>query len=221
MRNAELEANPGSLPYLVDKDTFDELGTDIFHDVLDKVWPSDGIIPWTSAEEYRAIVEFLDVVPPQVQSGIGRWLLRKRSEMASGRRISSGLVVLDDRDRMVFACSHYRHWADEKDWLAEFTLLTSLRHVQALESGAADDTTTLGVAALVESRSGKSGVSYIFVMLRGREASLEIPAALRRSSEWQFGIHCHRDGTTREVKVRRNETCPCMSGKKFKRCCGK
>jgi len=52
---------------------------DIYHDVIDKVWPDDGIIPWQSAGEYRAIVEFLDAVPPTAQSEVGASVPLNRS----------------------------------------------------------------------------------------------------------------------------------------------
>jgi len=159
------------VPYLAHPDDFDELGTDLFHDIIDKVWPDDGIIPWRSVDEYRAIVEFLDAVPPQIQSVVGRWVLRKRSEILREQKVSSGLVSLDFRDRLVFMCSHYRYWSDVKQWLGEIALLTALRHFQALESGASEDTKTLGVAALVEERGGRVGVSYTFFMLTGSSLS--------------------------------------------------
>jgi hypothetical protein len=165
MRKADEEAAapfPTSSPYLSDPDDFDALGTDLFHDVIEKIWPDDGPIPWTSADEYRAIVEFLDEVPPQLQSQIGRWFLRKRAEIAGGAHMSSGLIRLGLRDRLVFACSHIRHWGSARDWFAEFALLTSLRHQQASETGADHDTRTLGVAALVEDRAEETGVSYNF-----------------------------------------------------------
>ena len=73
-----------AIPNLADAEDFDELGADIFHDVIDKVWPHDGIVPWQSASQYRAIVEFLDAVPPGGQSTVGRWILRKRSEIHGG-----------------------------------------------------------------------------------------------------------------------------------------
>jgi hypothetical protein len=224
MRKADEEAALRSVtgtPYLSHPDHYDELGTEIFHDIINKVWPDDGMIPWRSAEEYRLIVEFLDKVPPQIQSDIGRWLLDKRSEIADGIRISSGLVRINFRHRLVFACSHFRHWDNAKEWFYEFKSLTFLRHLQALESGAEDDTETLGVAALVEDRGERTGVSYIFIMLRGREASIEIPTDLRRYYEWKYGIHNHRDGTMMERKIKPNETCPCMSGKEFGICCGR
>ena len=188
--------SPSEGPYLAHPAYFDDLGTDLFHDVIDKVWPTDGVIPWRHAEEYRAIVEFLDSVPPNVQSLIGRWFLRKRAEIASGRRQSSGLVLLERRDRLVYACSDARHWEDTHDWQIEITLLAAMRHKQALETGAPDETATLCVAALVEERDGQTGVSYSFVMLNGHEADVPIPADLRSSFERQYGVHNHRAGET-------------------------
>lgn len=223
LRAADEESVSGSVtgvPYLAHPYLFDELGTNLFHDVIDKVWPDDGIIPWKCVEEYRMIVEFLDAVPPEVQSQVGRWILSKRFEVAKGQRVSSGLIQLDFRDRLVFACSHLHHWTDAREWFREFTMLTALRHVQALESGASEDSRTLGVAALVEERGERTGVSYGFFMLIGCEASPEIPVGLRRNFEFRYGIHNHGAGTTLEPEIRPDETCPCMSGKAFGICCG-
>jgi hypothetical protein len=215
--------SPTGVPYLAHQIQFDELGTDIYHDVIDKVWPDDGIIPWQSADEYRAIVEFLDAVPPTAQSEVGRWMLRKRTEIAKGRRLSSGLIQLSGGDRLVFACTHFRHWTDEQSWMAEFTGLTVLRHTQALEGGAGEDAKTLGVGALVEDRGEKTGVQYSFVMLIGVEptVSLRLPKDLRRYFEWTYGIHNLEAGTASIPFVAPDETCPCMSGKEFRLCCGR
>jgi hypothetical protein len=206
------------LPYLADPDDFDELGADIFHDVIDKVWPDDGVVPWQSAEEYRMIVEFLDLVAPEAQSVVGRWILRKRADVEEGQRTSSGLIRLGKQDRLVFACSHIRYWLDGHDWLRQVAMLASLRHTQALESGAPDETKTLAVGVLVEERSD---VSYSFVMLNGREAGIPLPADLRKYLEWRYGIHNHSDGGTSELFVSQHELCPCMSEKAFGNCCGK
>lgn len=213
-------ASPGRLPMLADPGDFDELGAAIFHDILDKVWPSDGIIPWRSADEYRSIVEFLDSIPPQAQSALGRWFLQKRRDIQEESRVSSGLSTLDHRDRLVFACSHLQHWPDAHSWLAQFTLLTALRHSQALESGAPKTTKTLGIAALVEGRGEHSGAAYSFVLLSGLEAALKIPSELRRAQERRFGIFNHASGMTKEVEICPDEPCPCMSGRSFSQCCG-
>jgi hypothetical protein len=102
--------SPTSVPYLPDTDEFDSLGADLFHDVIDKVWPDDGIIPWSSASEYRRIVEFLDAIPPQFQAELGRWFLQKRRELARGERKPSGVVRIDRKDRLVYGCSDRKYW---------------------------------------------------------------------------------------------------------------
>ena len=199
MQAADVEAARGfatSLPYLADSVEFDSLGTDIFHDVINKVWPADGVIPWRSASEYRKIVEFLDSIPPQMQSVIGRWFLRKRAEIESGKMASSGLIRPLQRDRLVFGCSNGKHWDKAGDWASEIGLLTVLRHAQAFESGAQSDSITLGVGALVEERAGKSGVSYTFVLLAGQDGILPIPPNIRADLESQYGVFNEPLGTT-------------------------
>ena len=190
------EGSPTSVPYLADMENFDEVGTNIFHDVIDKVWPDDGIVPWQSASEYRSIVEFLDSVPPRVQSEVGRWFLQKRSEIAKGQHTSSGLVRLDREKLLVFACSHFRHWRSQTEWMAEFTVLTNIRHLQAIESGASDKTVALGVGALVEDRAGRRGVAYGFVMQKGFDSIDPIPENVRSYIERQYGIYNHVEGRT-------------------------
>jgi hypothetical protein len=207
-------------PYLAHPDHFDELGTNLFHDLIDNVWQHDGDIPWQSPEEYRAMVEFLDAVPPSGQSAVGRWPLQKRHEMAKGQQVASGLHQLHLRDRLVYACSELRHWKAIQSWRAEFTAYVSMRHAQALETGAPEESTTFGIGALVDERKR---VSYSFVMLLGRNAvaSVKLPRDLRRWLEWKYGIHDHDGRETREAAFSLNEPCPCASGKKFKRCHGR
>ena len=142
------------------------MGADLFHDVIDKVWPDDGIIPWSSASEYRRIVEFLDAIPPQAQSELGRWFLRKRRELARGERKPSGVVRINRQDRFVYGCSDRKYWDRAESWQAHFHALTALRHAQALESGAAPDSVTLGVGA-GRAYNG-SAWGFIFFRLAGR-----------------------------------------------------
>jgi len=37
----------------------------------------------------------------------------------------------------------------------------------------------------------------------------------------QLGMWLYKDGELLDTTIGRNESCPCQSGKKFKRCCGK
>ena len=223
LRSADEHSMGGSatgVPYLTDVRGFDELGADIFHDVIDKVWPDDGIVPWQSASEYRSIVEFLDTLPPGIQPIVWRWILRKRSEIAGGSHTSSGIVRLEFGDRLVFACSHFRHWSSEHEWMAEFALLANIRHIQAIESGASDNTVTLGVGALVEDRADRRGVAYSFVMQKGSTSAVPVPEDLQRNFEWRYGVYNHAVGTTLMPDIEVGVLCPCLSGKTFGSCCG-
>ena len=207
------------LPFLAHPTSFDSLGTELFQDILEKVWPDDGIIPWRSADEYRSIVEFLDAVPPTVQASIGRWILKKRAELAQGQNIPSGIAVIG-ADRLVFSCSNSSSFPSSEDWLAEAFTLAMLRHTQAIESDAAATTNTLCVAVLVDDEKGR-GVSYSFVLLQSSAALQPIPQDIRSNFEWRYGIHNHKLQTTEEQQFNRSDLCPCMSGREFGMCHGK
>ncbi len=221
MHDADMSAagHPSSLPALPPIDGLDDTGVDIYHDILDKLWPDDGSIPWRTADEYRRIVEFLDAVPAALQAVAGRWFLRKRAEIANGAPRSSGVLRLGNRDRIVYSCSNSHDWTADT-WFREVLALTSLRHEEALSSGAPADTVTLGIGALVNSVLG-TAVIYNFSYFEGHAALEPLPLELRQNLQWLYGRHHHEDGRTKEVRVGRNDQCPCMSGKKFKKCCGR
>ena len=208
-----------TVPATPDPDHFDILGANIYRDIIDKVWPDDGRIPWTSADEYRSIVEFLDRVPPPIQGIVGRWLLGKRSDLAAGHHRSSGLVVVNDGDRLVYTCRRRDTIEKDEHWAAEVASLASLRHVEALQTGAPPDSTTLAVGALVEPPPA-IGVAYVFTMLQGQQHSDLLAPHEQRVLQWEYGKFNHQRGTTTPLVVNRKDPCPCGSGKKFKRCCG-
>lgn len=207
------------LPFLAHPTEYDSLGTELFRDILEKVWPDDGTVPWQSADEYRAIVEFLDAVPPTVQASVGRWILKKRAELAQGQETPSGLARLG-ADRLVFCCTNYSSWPNLEDWLDEAFTLAMLRHSQAIESGAPATTTTLCVAVLVDFDKGQR-VSYSYFLLQSSAALQPIPPDIRLYFEWRYGIHNHELGTTKELSVNQSDRCPCMSGRIFEMCHGK
>ncbi|HUP23694.1 MAG TPA: hypothetical protein VNB06_12235 [Thermoanaerobaculia bacterium] len=206
------------MPFLAHESEFDPLGADLYHDVIEKVWQDDGIVPWKTAEEYRTIVEFLDAVPPAIQANIGRWFLQKRRDLAQGHITPSGLAVIGD-DRLVFACSNIVGWRDYDDWLSELAAVATLRHSQALETGAPDSTTTMLVGALIDN-GPSGGISYSFVLLRSRDALAPLPPDLRRSFEWRYGLHDHGRMRTTPLEVGPKDACPCLGGKLFEECCG-
>jgi len=219
LREAFVPNSPTAVPEFPDVTYVGDIGAEIFHEIIDKVWHDDGVIPWSNPEQYRAIVEFLDNVPPSLQTIVGSWFFKKRSELASGQARSSGIVQVNN-NRLVYLCTNITSDSDAREWQAQFSALTILRHTQAIESGALTDSMTLGVAALVETRGSKSGVSYIYVLLRGSDALVPIPTDIRRFYEYNYGIYSNQKRAISELRVTRNELCPCMSGKKYKKCCG-
>jgi hypothetical protein len=192
---------PGCVSFLAPLEGPDKLGADLFHDIINKVWPDDGPIPWNSADQYREIVEFMDRLPPTAQAIAGRWFLEKRRMLDEGTSRASGLIRLGSQDRVVYGCSSEKTWASAEEWNAEFSGLAALRHTQAIETGSPKDTVTLGVAAFVETRCAAHGVSYLFIMLKGVDGQLPMPSDLRRSLERRYGHHNHANGTTSEVKT--------------------
>jgi hypothetical protein len=200
-----------SRPFLVDEHDFDKQGADLFHDVIDHVWPHDGIIPWRDADEYRAIVEFLDAVPPTLQATTGSWFLRKRAEIEAGRSQASGMSVVDN-ERLIYACTHARTWSQES-WGLEVADLATLRHVQAVESGASKESRTLGVGAWVHPK----GVAYTYVLMGGKQ---HVPQPRRTQLEVRYLVWHEREQGIRPLGVTGKKPCPCGSRKRFGRCCG-
>lgn len=192
---AESSGRATSLPFLPHPTNFDELGADIYRDVMDKVWHDDGDIPWSTAAEYRRIVEFMDNVPPTIQAGIGRWYLSKRKSLQQGESTPSGLAKTNSDDRIVFLCSQESKWPGKNEWIAEVSGVTMLRHSQAVTSGASSSTQSLGIGALVSTKPTQ-GVAYAFVMLSGKQAEIAMPAELLRQFQLRNGIHDHSKATT-------------------------
>tara|TARA_B100000965_G_scaffold306346_1_gene265293 strand:- start:617 stop:1225 length:609 start_codon:yes stop_codon:yes gene_type:complete len=192
------EEEPSCFPYLADPDSVDVVGTAIFHDVIDKIWPDDGIISWSHPDQYRRVVELLDVVPPELQGYVGRWFLAKRRELKEGRHWASGIGVLNHSNRLIYACSHLRNWETEGHWQAEVALLTAVRHHQALESGAPATSATLGIGALVEDRPPRTGIAYFYFLLDGEQPH-NVPLELRDYVASHYGVYDHQAGTVREA----------------------
>lgn len=221
LRDADEQAVVGhstDVPFLADAFDVDELGSELFRDVLEKVWPDDGIIPWRSADDYRAIVEFLDSVPPTVQAAIGRWFLQKREELQQGQLVPSGLARLGP-NQLVYCCSKISDSPSKEEWASEAFNLAMLRHTHAIESGAPAPSKTLCVAALVDDERMR-GVLYTFVFLQTSAALEPIPPDIRNYLEWKYGIFDHRLGETKRREFSAGEPCPCLGGQDYGKCHG-
>ena len=53
----------------------DALYAALIDDLIEKVWPQDGPIAWREPDEYRAIVERLDRIPPAMRARLGRKII--------------------------------------------------------------------------------------------------------------------------------------------------
>jgi SEC-C motif-containing protein len=113
--------------------------------------------------------------------------------------------TLDERGREEFDLEATREWSKDTDWKG--------LEIIAVEQGGADD---------------DSGIVEFIARYEMDDQLLELHerATFKKSDDglWQFidGRVIGRDPYRRETpKVGRNDPCPCGSGKKYKKCCGK
>ncbi len=94
-------------------------------------------------------------------------------------------------------------WAGQSDWLG-------LEVVETNDGGAEDDTGMVEFIARYEDA-------------RGEHAHHERAEFEKNDGRWMFvrGRQMNEPVRREAPKVGRNEPCPCGSGKKFKKCCGK
>jgi SEC-C motif-containing protein len=112
--------------------------------------------------------------------------------------------TLHPRDRDGFDAESARRWSAESEWLG--------LEIRDVDRGAEDDDE--GVVEFVAS----------YVQDGAEEAHHEIASFRRVDGRWCFvdGKIVGKEPFVRaEPKVGRNDPCPCGSGKKFKKCCGK
>jgi SEC-C motif-containing protein len=92
-------------------------------------------------------------------------------------------------------------WAKESDW-------KSLEIIKTVKGKAADKTGTVEFKAH-------------YMQKRARFTHHELATFKKVDGEWLFFEGEQFNGpVSREVKVGRNDPCPCGSGKKYKKCCG-
>ena len=107
-----------------------------------------------------------------------------------------------------------REWAEESDWLRLDILRT--------ENGGVDDTTGIVEFKAHYVSKGSKGSREATTGEEGEHH--EIAEFRRDNGSWYFwdGKQIGPPPVTREApKIGRNDPCPCGSGKKFKKCCGK
>lgn len=188
----------------------------LFNELIEHLWEDDGDIPWQDAEDYRRIVAAIDAVPPSTRGELARWVLGKRRELRQTGARASGAWLADNEKLFVYACDALDRYSTTEDftiWLASLTL--ARREAVAEQTGIR--VPAVGIGALA--RSDPPGVAYSYTYVDGKVAPL--PQDVRWAIERDLGrLDLERRRTVR-IKPGRNDPCPCGTGTKSKRCCGR
>jgi hypothetical protein len=157
----------------------DTLHAALVDDLIEKVWPQDGPIRWREPDDYRAIVERLDRIPPAVRTTLGRKLIATlRGAIETDDRRSFLLYDTSQEARLLFVCDVLHDGEPDDRLMVEIALLASVRQRQALESGADPDGVTLAVGILHSER----GRQYSFTLVGSPPPHVpdELPAQIER-----------------------------------------
>lgn len=190
----------------------DRIHAAFVEDLIEKVWPQDGPWPWQDPDDYRRIVEVLDRIPPAVRATVGRKMWQTFLQVRRTKERRSFLMVDSSQEaRLAFVYDTLERVSSESQ-MARLSAIASVRQNEALESGAADSSVTLGVGILHDEDRGRQ---FTFAYVEGRPP---LSGAVRWHIDNEFGAF---DGATvRSLpKPGRNDRCPCGSGKKYKNCC--
>jgi hypothetical protein len=177
---------PSSVPMLPmgALDDEDALYAALVDDLIEKVWPQDGPIPWREPDEYRAIVERLDRILPAMRARLGRKIIvTLREAIAADDRRSFLLYDASQDARLLFVCDVLHDGDPEDRLMAETALLASVRQHQALESGADANSVTLAVGIF---HSGNQGRQYSFALVGSPPPA--VPDDLRGQIECDYGV---------------------------------
>jgi hypothetical protein len=156
----------------------------LIDDLIEKVWPQDGQIPWRHPDDYRLIVERLDRIPPALRARLGEKLVAtlKDAIEADGRR-SFLLIDTSQNARLLFVCDVLRDGEREDRLMAEIALLANVRQLQALENGEDPDSATLAIGIL---HCDGRGRQYSFAHVG--TPPLDVPDELRAQIERDYGV---------------------------------
>jgi hypothetical protein len=156
----------------------------LIDDLIEKVWPQDGPIPWRHPDDYRLIVERLDRIPPALRAQLGQKLVATlKDAIEAGGRRSFLLIDTSQNARLLFVCDVLRDGEREDRLMAEIALLANVRQLQALENGEDADSVTLAIGTLHCERRGRQ---YSFAHVG--TPPLEVPDELRAQIERDYGM---------------------------------
>jgi hypothetical protein len=187
----------------------DPYGLAMYRELVERTWGPNDYIPGFPAEDYRPILNYLDDVPAVVQVHVGRWIMELQAELKkTGHRVS-GTTLLVNRP-LIYICDYAKNAVSIKDWRGQLFALTALRASEWREQ-ARKDVSVLGISV----RVGSNGNEYTYALLR---RGSRFPNDLRRSTQWLFGAANFATFEAHNLKLGRNEPCPCGSGWKYKHC---
>lgn len=156
----------------------------LIDDLIEKVWPQDGPIPWRDPDEYRMIVERLDRIPPAIRATLGMKLIATlKAAIDADERRSFLLLDTSQNARLLFVCDVLHDGEREDRLMAELALLANVRQHQALESGADPSSVTLAVGILhCEGRGRQYTFAHVGTPPR------DVPDELRAQIERDYGV---------------------------------
>lgn len=156
----------------------------LIDDLIEKVWPQDGPIPWRDPDDYRLIVERLDRIPPALRSQLGEKLVATlKDAIEVGGRRSFLLVDTSQNARLLFVCDVLRDGEREDRLMAEIALLANVRQHQALENNEDPDRVTLATGILhCEGRGRQYSFAHVGT------PPLDVPDELRAQIERDYGV---------------------------------
>ena len=199
-----------SRPWLTADSLNDPTGAQLYRELLERIWPEDQEKPpQVQIEDMRRVLEFLDGVPPSMQAEVGRWILKKRSEIA-GHPWASGAVMFNNDQLFVFGCSPADSFVDIEHFDAKLASLACVRAKEISLQGRVI-TSLIAVGHIV----GDGYIDYRYIY---REPPLDAPPELMRSTRHEHGMFNLETGQVNFPKAGRNDRCPCGSGQKFKHC---
>jgi hypothetical protein len=199
-----------SRPWLSTDSLDDPTGAELYRELLQRIWPEDPSQPsQIPIQDMRRVLEFLDGVPPSMQVEVGRWILKKRSEITE-QPWASGAVMFNNNRLFVFGCSPSSAFEDIGHFDAQLGSLACVR-AEEVRQQAGEITAVLAVGHLV----GDGYIDYRYIYM---EPPPGVPAEMVRLIRHEYGMFDLAAGGVCFPKAEGNERCPCGSGLKFKHC---
>lgn len=186
----------------------------IAEDLVEKVWPNDGPIPWHAPDDYRRIVECLDDIPLPIRIDVGRKMFGTFSESWDTHTRRSFLSTFPQFNlQIAVVYDHLDRYTTQDAFTYKIAALAQVRHVEAQEKTELEIRRTLGIGRLGGDTPATAAYAFAYV-----EGDVAPARSLRWRVNTEFGTL--KGGTINPVAAPpRNAPCPCGSGRKFKRCC--